>query len=122
MKTFVKTFVKTIVKGRRGLMWRMACLSLFASSVAVAGAYPAIVRVPRRDPASSPALPPALFSHHAHRDFMCLTCHPATFPQALLAFTHEDMRAGRYCGRCHDGGTAFSIEGARCESCHVGAR
>jgi len=107
-------------RGRIGR--RTVWLSLFVSSVAAAAAFPAIVRLPRRDPARGSALPAALFSHRAHRDFMCLGCHPATFPQAPLAFTHEDMRAGRYCGRCHDGGRAFSIEGARCESCHVAAR
>jgi c(7)-type cytochrome triheme protein len=110
------------VKNPRRTLRRMGWLSLLVSSVSFAAAFPALVRLPRRDPARSPGLAPALFSHHAHRDFVCLTCHPATFPQAPLAFTHEDMRAGRYCGRCHDGGTGFAIEGARCESCHVPAR
>jgi len=110
------------VKTRRRAGWRTVCLSLFLSSVSLAAAFPALVRLPRRDPASSPTLPQALFSHRAHANFVCAACHPATFPQALLAFAHEDMRAGRYCGRCHDGGTAFAIEGARCESCHAGPR
>lgn len=93
---------------------------LGGTSAALAAAFPAIVRLPRRDPAAAPALPHALFSHSAHGQFMCLTCHPGTFPQSPLSFTHDDMRAGHFCGRCHDGGTAFAIAGARCGSCHVG--
>ena len=97
-------------------------LSLLVSGAALAAAFPAILRLPRRDPQSAPAVPHALFSHRGHEQFACYACHPATFPQAPLAFTHEDMRAGRFCGRCHDGGTAFAIQGAQCGSCHVVAR
>jgi c(7)-type cytochrome triheme protein len=49
----------------------------------------------------------------------CQVCHPSVFPQAPVAFTHEEMKAGRYCGACHDGGVAFAIAGAACGGCHA---
>ena len=53
------------------------------------------------------------------QSFGCYACHPSVFPQALVGFTHAEMREGQFCGRCHDGRTAFAIPGATCARCHV---
>lgn len=97
-------------------------LALLASPVVLGAAFPALLRIPRRDPGvTSP--PPALFAHRAHQSFGCYACHPAIFPQqTLVAFTHREMSEGKFCGRCHDGRTAFAIAGAACARCHVDAR
>ncbi|MBC8133282.1 MAG: hypothetical protein H7X95_09910 [Deltaproteobacteria bacterium] len=115
------------------LLWGLGAL-LIASPV-IGAAYPAVMRIPRRQsspagPTSSPvpspstsrSLPQALFSHRTHGNFQCFACHPGTFPQEPLAFTHEDMNRGRFCGRCHDGGIAFAVTGTACGGCHVPSR
>jgi c(7)-type cytochrome triheme protein len=100
----------------------VAAALVLASAVAVAAAFPAVVRIPRRDP-NGPKVPPfALFSHRSHATFGCYGCHPSVFPQAPVGFTHAEMRQGQFCGRCHDGQTAFAIQGAACGRCHVDAR
>ena len=43
-------------------------------------------------------------------------------PQALVGFTHDEMREEKFCGRCHDGRGAFAIAGADCARCHVDGR
>lgn len=94
--------------------------ALAMSTLAVAAAFPALLRIPPRDVAGPPrALPPALFSHRAHQSFGCYACHPSVFPQAPLGFTHQEMRRGQFCGRCHDGQVTFAIEGAPCTGCHA---
>ena len=109
-----------IVSARRRRL--ITVLGLLVSSVALAAAFPAVLRIPRRDP-GPPAFPPrALFSHRAHQSFGCYACHPGVFPQALVGFTHGDMQEGKFCGRCHDGRTAFAIPGAACARCHVDGR
>jgi len=96
-------------------------LGLLLSSVAVGAAFPALLRIPRRHPNVS--VPPrALFSHRTHQTFGCYACHPAVFPQALVGFTHDEMQAGKFCGHCHDGRTAFAIPGTDCGRCHVDGR
>jgi c(7)-type cytochrome triheme protein len=92
------------------------------AGIAVAAAFPATLRVPRRDPGKAPGVPPALFSHRSHGSLGCQACHPAIFPQALVGFTHEEMKAGRFCGACHDGSAAFAIAGAACGGCHAPGR
>ena len=61
------------------------------------------------------------FSHSAHldMDFGCDTCHPDLFKAKHLGqkMTMDAMNGGEYCGACHDGSTAFSVE-EDCESCH----
>jgi c(7)-type cytochrome triheme protein len=108
-------------RGRSASVWlrRLAiALGLASATAALGAAFPAVLRVPRRSPATT--VPPrALFSHRTHQSFGCYACHPSLFPQAPLAFTHEEMRAGKFCGRCHDGGVAFAIPGATCARCHV---
>ena len=105
--------------------WRMGLLGLaagLASSVALAAAFPAVLRIPRSNAGASTTPAPALFSHRAHASFTCNACHPSIFPQAPVSFTHQQMRDGQYCGQCHDGRTAFAITGAACGGCHVDAR
>ena len=92
---------------------------LFVTTAAVAAAYPAVLRIPRREPGRMPSLPEALFWHRTHGAFGCYGCHPSTFPQAAVGFTHDDMNKGRFCGRCHDGQVAFAVAATACVRCHV---
>ena len=99
-----------------------ALLILLVSSVALGAAFPAVLRIPRRDP-GVPYPPQALFSHRSHATFGCYACHPSIFPQqTLVGFTHQEMGEGKFCGGCHDGRTAFAIPGTACTRCHVDAR
>ena len=97
-------------------------VGLLVSTAALGAAFPAVLRIPRRDPGvASP--PRALFSHRAHETFGCYGCHPSIFPQqTLVGFTHQEMSEGKFCGHCHDGRTAFAIPGTACSRCHVDAR
>ena len=96
-------------------------LALLVSSAALGAAFPAVLRIPRRDP-GVPYPPRALFSHRSHATFGCYACHPSIFPQqTLVGFTHQEMSEGKFCGRCHDSRTAFAIPGTACTRCHVDA-
>lgn len=106
------------LRGRR----LAVALTLLVSSVALGAAFPAVLRIPRRNPAA-PYPPRALFSHRAHESFGCYACHPSIFPQqTLVGFTHQEMSDGRFCGRCHEGRTAFAVAGTACSKCHVDGR
>jgi c(7)-type cytochrome triheme protein len=97
-------------------------LALLVSSAALGAAFPAVLRIPRRNP-GVPSPPRALFSHRSHETFGCYACHPSIFPQqTLIGFTHQEMSEGKFCGRCHDSRTAFAIAGTVCTRCHVDAR
>ena len=97
-------------------------VGLLVSTAALGAAFPAVLRIPRRDPGV--ATPPrALFSHRSHETFGCYACHPSIFPQqTLVGFTHQEMSEGKFCGHCHDSRTAFAIPGTACSRCHVDAR
>jgi len=63
-----------------------------------------------------------IFSHEAHvkaASLGCQECHPKIFLNTKnhVAVTMEQMEAGKSCGSCHDGTTAFSVKGD-CEKCH----
>lgn len=97
-------------------------LALLVSSAALGAAFPALLRIPRRNP-TSPYPPRALFSHRTHESFGCYACHPSIFPQqTLVGFTHQEMSEGKFCGRCHQGRTAFAVAGTACTKCHVDGR
>lgn len=104
---------------RKWALWIVA--PLLASATVLGAAFPAVLRIPPRDPAAPRSVAAVLFSHRTHQSFGCYACHPSVFPQAPLGFTHEEMRQGRFCGQCHQGGIAFAIEGAACARCHVQA-
>ena len=99
--------------------WALGLAFAVAGATAGAAAYPAVLRITRRDPGRGGALPEALFSHRTHGELGCYACHPSTFPQAAVGFTHDDMKKGLFCGRCHDGRTSFAIAGTACVRCHV---
>jgi c(7)-type cytochrome triheme protein len=105
---------------RGTFLWGLAVV-LVATPV-IGAAYPSALRIPRSSVGSAPTIPQALFSHRTHGTFGCFACHPSTFPQAPLGFTHADMSRGAFCGRCHDGHTTFAVAGAACERCHVPTR
>jgi len=73
--------------------------------------------------ASAGGVPAVLFSHWQHRlRYTCSVCHTELeFEMEVggTGITEADIRAGRYCGACHDGNTAFAPDAA-CERCHSG--
>jgi c(7)-type cytochrome triheme protein len=112
--------VNPVGPGGRRWPWAvlLAALILISLSATAAVVFPAAIRLPRvKGGAASP--PPALFSHRTHVTNSCYGCHPNPFPQERFAFTHADMKQGRFCATCHDGSAAFRVEGTSCETCHV---
>jgi len=65
---------------------------------------------------------PVIFPHWFHRiRFRCDVCHrDGGFIMRAGAndITMQAIVAGRYCGMCHDGRTAWSVD--RCDLCHSG--
>jgi c(7)-type cytochrome triheme protein len=62
------------------------------------------------------------FNHEFHSTaFGCADCHPGTFvmKKGAVRMKMDDMYAGRLCGACHDGKSAFSSQD--CMRCHKGA-
>lgn len=69
-----------------------------------------------------------LFSHKAHVEdagLDCDSCHDDIFEQAAGTaeengdFNMKSLYAGKYCGSCHDGDTAFASN-TKCAVCHIG--
>lgn len=62
----------------------------------------------------------AKFSHGEHlKMFKCNDCHSAIFigGSRSIRYTMPQMDKGKSCGACHDGKTAFSVNGS-CDKCH----
>lgn len=70
-----------------------------------------------------------IFEHRVHlgKNFNCQSCHPDIFAKKAGEveerddFTMASFRQGKYCGRCHDGSTAFSVD-TDCTWCHIGVQ
>lgn len=70
-----------------------------------------------------------LFSHTMHTEDIgleCTDCHNSIFKMKLgnaeslpEKFTMEALYAGKYCGACHDGDSAFASD-TKCTTCHIG--
>ena len=77
---------------------------------------------PRSTRAQRYDIPPSQFSHWPHRiRYRCQACHPAPFGEraGTTVVTMDAIARGQFCGRCHDGVTAFGIEINGCARCHV---
>lgn len=60
------------------------------------------------------------FSHKTHTSlYKCGECHITVFNTSIskAKVSMKEMEAGKSCGACHDGKTAFSVKD-KCESCH----
>ena len=71
--------------------------------------------------ASIQFMPQAVFPHWIHRtEFKCYACHDEIFQMKAGAdnINMDEVRNGRFCGKCHDGKTAFAIGFDTCERCH----
>jgi len=71
-------------------------------------------------------MPPVVFPHWLHRArYTCRVCHlELQFSQRRddTGITRAAYLAGRYCGACHDGKTAFSVRDEaprQCDRCHM---
>jgi c(7)-type cytochrome triheme protein len=61
-----------------------------------------------------------IFSHTNHTSlYKCGECHPMTYKtsRSKTRVSMNAMEAGKSCGSCHDGKTAFSVK-ENCASCH----
>ncbi|GBD99179.1 hypothetical protein BMS3Abin07_01212 [bacterium BMS3Abin07] len=56
---------------------------------------------------------------HADAGKKCNDCHPKIFKMKKGAdkITMKDIRAGKFCGTCHNGKIAFKT--TNCKKCHV---
>lgn len=58
---------------------------------------------------------------HKNAGLTCSDCHnPDVFPKmkfGTVKISMDDLYAGKYCGKCHNGTKAFLIMG-NCERCH----
>ncbi|MGB9711656.1 MAG: cytochrome c3 family protein [Dissulfurimicrobium sp.] len=70
-----------------------------------------------------------LFDHKTHLGFgySCEDCHDKLFEEAKGTaeekgdFTMKSLYAGKYCGACHNGETAFASN-TKCAVCHIGVK
>jgi len=70
-----------------------------------------------------------IFEHKFHlgQKFDCQSCHPELFAQKAGEvekkedFTMAAFNRGKYCGKCHDGTVAFSVN-TKCNWCHIGVQ
>ena len=104
-------------------MWRnklVILMSLFFLNIPIVQAEYADVILNKR--AEKEGMRPVIFPHWFHRiRFRCKVCH------ADLGFKFEaggneinmlKIIDGEYCGACHDGDIAWSVE--NCDLCHTG--
>jgi len=58
---------------------------------------------------------------HAEKGLKCIDCHnPEMFPKqkkGTVTIKMSEIYAGKLCGKCHDGKTAFKAMGS-CTKCH----
>ena len=69
-----------------------------------------------------------IFEHRKHlsKGIACEECHPGLFDMKSdygekIDFTMKGFGEGKYCGFCHNGKRAFSVQD-RCTSCHIGVK
>ena len=105
-----------------------ALIAVLAGLPVLCAAGPPMPRLPAdRDlPQSGDSPGPVRFSHAQHVDDArpdCTVCHPRLFSMARTdgaasphRLGHAEMDAGRSCGACHNGRTAFARED--CSACH----
>jgi c(7)-type cytochrome triheme protein len=77
-----------------------------------------------RSKSRAAGLPPVVFAHWSHRArYTCRVCHQELgFGMRLgdTGITRNQILAGKTCGSCHNGTTAFAAkDAASCKKCHM---
>ncbi len=108
---------------RRLLPWLWAGFLLLAGSAPAAGLKYGDIIIPRipSERNTISFMPQALFPHWIHRtEFRCYVCHDKIFKMKRGGdrIDMDAVRSGQYCGKCHNGKTAFAIGFDTCERCH----
>jgi c(7)-type cytochrome triheme protein len=95
-------------------------LLLGAAAVASTAAEYGDITLPRKA-AGMDDLPSAVFPHWVHRmQYKCRACHDELFKMKAGAnpVNMDELQAGKWCGVCHDGKTAFISNLDTCVRCH----
>jgi c(7)-type cytochrome triheme protein len=103
----------------RRLLAALALLSVCALTGVALGGAPGDLVLDRNSTASG--VPAVVFPHWAHRvRFRCYACHPDPFAMESGAnpISMDRLKEGQFCGRCHDGRTAFAVGFDTCTRCH----
>ena len=107
-----------MMAGRVGPLALLATTCLFP--VLFAWAEYADVTINTR--AEAEGVAPVIYPHWFHRiRFQCSVCHVdlgIKMGAGTTGITMEKLIDGQYCGACHDGDTAWSMD--NCDLCHSG--
>jgi len=95
--------------------------ALFCAAVlpTVTWAVSGDITFPRKAGQSTPS---AVFPHWFHRiRFRCYACHPAIFPMKITSegIGMDQITAGQFCGKCHNGKIAWAVGFSTCRRCHT---
>jgi c(7)-type cytochrome triheme protein len=104
---------------RRPIALVLSCLALLLVAMQASAEY-GDIKFSRRTKGTAD-VPEAVFPHFAHRmQFHCYVCHESIFEMRAGAnpVSMDAIQAGKFCGRCHDGKTAFQATFDTCPRCH----
>lgn len=135
------------MKGRPGITYRVMAALLVAlvalwGSISQAGDRAELGNILKTIPSNGPfwkygtlemhrktkkaGMPAVVFSHWSHRArYTCRVCHQElgfSMRSGDTGITRAQYVAGKYCGACHDGTTAFTVQegaGRQCDRCHM---
>ena len=99
-----------------------ALIALLATALSGAAAAPNVLgNITMNRISTENGIAAVVFPHWKHRSrFRCYACHPDIFEMraGANAIDMGALSAGEFCGRCHDGRTAWAISFETCRDCH----
>ena len=106
----------------KGWMGRLLTLLVIASLVPAVVAWAEYADVTINTRSEAEGVAPVIYPHWFHRiRFQCSVCHVDLgfkTGAGTTGITMEKLIDGQYCGACHDGNRAWSID--NCDLCHSG--
>lgn len=106
----------------KGWTGRLLTLLVIASLVPAVVAWAEYADVAINTRSEAEGVAPVIYPHWFHRiRFQCSVCHVDLgfkTGSGTTGITMEKLIDGQYCGACHDGNIAWSID--NCDLCHSG--
>lgn len=106
----------------KGWTSRLLTLLVIASLVPAVVAWAEYADVTINTRSEAEGVAPVIYPHWFHRiRFQCSVCHVDLgfkTGAGTTGITMEELIDGQYCGACHDGNIAWSID--NCDLCHSG--